>query len=428
MDNARTPLTIFVSMASECLTDHESHGDGLICFSLLNGLAERGHTVYAYTTRNAVRNPHPRLHVRQADPARIPMNSLKSWEHSLGADRYLKELLRTSVPPFDVVWRMHPYGPEGCPLRPFTAGRPLVVGPIPYAWPPDADVVPSRTGRPRLGVGIGPLVARLGALGWRDTLRRAVLATCMTATHARAVAAENPDTMVHVLPVIVEPPIVPQPRAPRPNGELHLVFVANLVANKRPRLFLETIRTLRRDGVAAFGVILGDGTDRAELEAFCARESIAPFVTFRGRVPNTDVYKAVGEADFLVSTSYGEPYGRGIVEAMSVGTPCLTHRSGGPADFIQHEVTGLLSDKLEADVYAGHLKRYANAPQKWRALSDAARTQAANEWSAHVVLSRLESWLYEARDARRQPTRTKTKRNPSTIAQSAVPMESKVSS
>ena len=64
MSNLSKPLTIFVHRASECLTDHESHGDGLICFSLLSGLAERGHQIFAYTNTAPIRQCSPNLHVK----------------------------------------------------------------------------------------------------------------------------------------------------------------------------------------------------------------------------------------------------------------------------------------------------------------------------------------------------------------------------
>ena len=64
----KKPLTIFVHRASECLTDYESHGDGLICFSLLNGLAERGHEAYAFANTAPIRAASSRLHVKTITP------------------------------------------------------------------------------------------------------------------------------------------------------------------------------------------------------------------------------------------------------------------------------------------------------------------------------------------------------------------------
>src|SRR4051812_4829476 len=115
------PLNIFVHRASECLTDHVSHGDGLICFSLLNGLAARGHTIYAYADGCFIRQSDPRLHVRAGGPHRVPANSLSPWEHAYRADRWLRKLERTTL--IDLVWRMQPFESGACPTVPYTAGR-----------------------------------------------------------------------------------------------------------------------------------------------------------------------------------------------------------------------------------------------------------------------------------------------------------------
>ena len=73
------PLGIFVSFIG-CLTDHEPQGEGLISFSLLDGLARRGHDVFTYTPHAAVQNADLRLHVR-ARRQSIPADSLAGWEH-----------------------------------------------------------------------------------------------------------------------------------------------------------------------------------------------------------------------------------------------------------------------------------------------------------------------------------------------------------
>jgi glycosyltransferase involved in cell wall biosynthesis len=78
---------------------------------------------------------------------------------------------------------------------------------------------------------------------------------------------------------------------------------------------------------------------------------------------------------------------------MSVGTPCICHRSAGPADFIEHDVDGLLVD-APADAAAF-------AREAARVLADAGLHQTlrhnayakSSTWSTDRVLSQLESLL-----------------------------------
>lgn len=384
-------LMIFAHRASECLTDHEAHGDGLICFSLLNGLAERGHQVFAYTNAAPIRQCSPNLHVRTARH-RVPANSLAPWEYSWRAERWMRELERTTT--FDLVWRMHPYG-GGCPYPPQTMGKPLVVGPLFYGWPEQPGEKPT-SGQPRFGVGLQSLVAPSAERGWQRTLQGAALVICATAPHAEAMRAQLPHAAVMTLPVIVEPSQGVEARLPRADKKaVTLLFVANLVPYKNPRVFCETIQRLRAAGVGAQGVVLGDGPERAMLEAWCAQVGMKFVICFKGKVSNSEVYRELAEADFLVSVSQGEPYGRGIAEAMAVGTPAVCHRSGGPANFIQDGEDGLLVEELTATAYADRIGRALAVPGTWQRLS-AGASRKAQGWRSEVVLTRLEESLYQA--------------------------------
>ena len=385
-------LTIFVHRASEYLTDHESHGEGLICFSLLKGLAERGHRIYAYTNRAAIREMPEGLTVR-SERQRVPANSLAPWEHSWRASRWLRQLIQEQ--PIDLVWHMNPMGGSGCPRPPQTFGKPLVIGPLYYAWPKTPGVKPT-TGRPRLGIGLQSVIGPIAEAGWKKTLVRSSALFCATKPHADAMQQQLPQVCVSHLPLIVEPPQGAGPRQPyKADKALTLLFVAHLSPNKNAMLFCETIKCLLEEGIQTQGVMLGDGPERTRLERFCTLNNLAQAICFKGKVPNNEVYSLVREADFLVSTSFAEPYGRGIAEAMSVGTPCVCHHSGGPADFITNRVDGLLVDELSGHAYADAIQRVLSATGNWNTLSNNAQRTAAG-WHSEVVMTKLEKQLYAA--------------------------------
>ena len=378
-------------MHPERLTDHEAHGDGLICFSLLNGLAERGHCIYAYTQCAPIHHCHPNLHV-QAVPSRAPIHSLHGWEHALRADRWRRQLARKT--PIDLVWRMHPYGAD-CPRPPETGSRPLVIGPLFYPWAHDPDN-PPHTAPSRLGVSIQPFIRPIAQRGWETALQCASLLICATEPHSAAMQKQVSDVKVLTLPVIVEPPEggIGRARHRKSGAALQLLFVANLVAYKRPIVFCEIIRRLRANGLKVQGTLLGDGPEREHIQSWCLENGFADAIHLVGKVPNTEVYRHMQKADALVSLSYGEPYGRSIVEAMSVGTPVICHRSGGPADFIMDGVDGLLVDELTAEAYVQVAGNLLNTPGLWETLSRNA-AQKAQQWQSSVVLSRLESAFLE---------------------------------
>jgi glycosyltransferase involved in cell wall biosynthesis len=383
------PLGIFVSYASGCLTDHEPHGDGLICFSLLNGLARRGHDVFAYAPHAAIQNADPRLRVRVREH-RSPADSLAGWEHLWRAGRWLRELLRTER--VDLTWRMHPYG-EGCPGKPPTDGRPLVIGPLFRGWPADTPV-PAGLGQPRFGIGIGKYVRPLARRGWEGAMRAASLILCATPGHVREVQAAYPRARVLLTPVTVDPPPEDRPRV-RWTGEgpFRLLFVANLYPGKNARVFCELVGELRHRGVNAHGTLIGDGAEWAVVQELIAARGLGDHVRMLGKIPNAEVFGHLRASHLLVSTSIGEPYGRGIAEAMAIGTPTACHRSGGPAEFITNGADGLLISELTAAAYADEICPVAADPIRWDALAAGAARTAA-DWRSEVVLGTLEQALY----------------------------------
>lgn len=385
-----SPLGIFISQASSCLTDYMSHGDGLICFSILDGLARRGHNVFACTPYSAIRSSNPRLHVKILEHA-LPADSLTGWEHLWRARRWLQQIVQSDR--IDITWRMHPYN-EGCPGKPPTLGRPLVIGPLFRGWPASlsGSDMPSP---PRFGFRIGKYLQPFARRGWDRAMASAGLILCATPSHAREVRSAYPNAKVIVTPVMVDPPSEREPRARwTGQGPLRLVFVANLVSGKNPRLFCDVVGELRRRGADVSGTLIGEGSERAAIQEQIAATGLAEHICLLGQVSNADVFAHVRAAHLLLSASFGEPYGRGIAEAMAVGTPAVCHRSGGPAEFVTHDKDGLLIPELSAAAYASAIHRVLVSPTLWQALSEGALRTAAG-WKSEVVLDAIEEALVE---------------------------------
>lgn len=392
LSSSGRPISLFINIAPSIFTDHESHGEGLIGFSLANGLAERGHRVFVFTSHASIRGEQsPNLTVR-TETHRSPMNSLAGWDYMARAEKWLREMQKTER--IDMVWRL--YGK--IPRVPRTGGLPLVVGPVCYQWPATAEVKRA-LGPPRLGVGLGPLVDPVMDRGYQKTLARAALLACDTKPLADAMQKRYPQARTMHLPQIITPPIPAPENRQRTPGEkrLRLILVANLYPNKHPLVFCETVKRLREMGFEAEGVIIGDGPERPSIEEWRRTSGMESALCLTGKVPNTEVFQRVSEADFLVSAAVGEPYGRGIAEAMAMGTPAVSHRSGGPGDFITHGRDGLLVDDLDAAAFAQAIAETARDASSWNRMSVNARHLAQTEWTKDAVLSHLEEALLAIR-------------------------------
>ncbi len=93
----------------------------------------------------------------------------------------------------------------------------------------------------------------------------------------------------------------------------------------------------------------------AELRAEAARIDGEDPVWFLGE--RDDVPRLLRALDVLVMPSWEEPFGRIAVEAMAMGTAVVTTRVGGPPEYVEHGVSGLLVTPREPATLAGEITR-----------------------------------------------------------------------
>ena len=121
------------------------------------------------------------------------------------------------------------------------------------------------------------------------------------------------------------------------NYPLLIDAVASLPATRPPRVW-----------------ILGDGDERADLEARVERAGLRARTWFLGFQQNP--WRFIRRADVFVLTSIYEGFGNVLIEAMACGTPVVATRSYGTTDIVQDEVNGLLVDH-EPSAVAGAIAR-----------------------------------------------------------------------
>jgi glycosyltransferase involved in cell wall biosynthesis/SAM-dependent methyltransferase len=153
---------------------------------------------------------------------------------------------------------------------------------------------------------------------------------------------------------------LPAVRAER-SAEPMFVALGRLAPNKRLDVLLDLwIRVSPRTGGQL--VIVGDGPERAHLEARVAAEPALRNVVLTGRVSEARKAELLQEAWLLVHTAEHEGWGLAILEAALCHTPSLAYNAPGVRDAVQDAVTGVLVD--DDDAFA----------EQWIALAgDAAR-------------------------------------------------------
>lgn len=156
------------------------------------------------------------------------------------------------------------------------------------------------------------------------------------------------------------------PRASPGTGEPVVVSVGRLKYPKDTRTLLDA--AARVDGEWRLDLV-GEGPDRAELEPGAPAD-----VRFLGE--RHDVQELLAGASVFVLSSRSEGFPISVLEAMAAGLPVIASDVGGVAEQVEHDVTGLLVPRGDADALAAALQRLIDDPELRRRMGEAGRARA----------------------------------------------------
>jgi glycosyltransferase involved in cell wall biosynthesis len=145
-----------------------------------------------------------------------------------------------------------------------------------------------------------------------------------------------------------------------------LLAVGRMSKEKRHNDLLDAYRLLLKQGLKARLILVGDGPERAGLEA-----AGDPGVLFTGQIRDTAPYYAAADVLVLPSLTEGSP--NVLLEAMAVGLPVVATAVGGVPEIVAHEESALLVEPLRPEALAGAVREMLEDGAKRARLVDKAR-------------------------------------------------------
>lgn len=187
---------------------------------------------------------------------------------------------------------------------------------------------------------------------------------------------------------LAEFPLVLDGRAPN-----RLLAVGSLSKRKGFDYLVRAAQLLVARGVDAVVEILGDGEERANLEALAAELGIADRVEFRGYQPFAAVRDAMNRATVLVhpSDGLGDGLPNVIREAMALGTPVVASNVAGIPDALR-DGCGVLVPPKDAAALADALQTLLSDAAGRRDIAVNARRRVEEKydlWQNGAKLARL---------------------------------------
>jgi glycosyltransferase involved in cell wall biosynthesis len=154
--------------------------------------------------------------------------------------------------------------------------------------------------------------------------------------------------------------------------------------------YLLAVSRLRKLGLPAKGLIIGDGPERVAIEERIKQLELAQHVSVTGF--QADVRPFIASCDVMTLTSHSETFSLAALESMSMGRPIVMTRIGGAEEQVTHGVTGFLFAPKDIDRLTGLLADLA-LPERRSSIGAAAALSVRAQFSEDRMLNSFSSEL-----------------------------------
>jgi glycosyltransferase involved in cell wall biosynthesis len=179
--------------------------------------------------------------------------------------------------------------------------------------------------------------------------------------------------------------------APRAGYGQRVLFIGRLDAVKGVPVLLEAFAVLRASVPGARLTLVGDGPDRAGLEAVAA--GLGDAVRFTGYLTQEAVAAELAVHDVLVLPSFAEGVPVVLMEAMASRLPVIATRVGGVAELVEDGVSGFLVPPGDPESLAERLGRLLTDPELCRRMGVAGRAAVEARHDVRTEAVRLAELL-----------------------------------
>ena len=174
-------------------------------------------------------------------------------------------------------------------------------------------------------------------------------------------------------------------------SKAELVAVGRLAEQKGFDRLIDACAMLKGDGMDFHLRILGEGPERANLEAQIARERLEDYIELMGQQSNP--YPYVSGADLVVCSSRYEGLSTAVTEALILGKAVVTTPCTGMDELLGESEFGLITEDSVEGIYQG-MKKLLDDPALREEYARVAKLRG-REFTKEKVLARTEAFLMD---------------------------------
>ena len=169
-----------------------------------------------------------------------------------------------------------------------------------------------------------------------------------------------------------------------PQGEPLLVHVSNFRPVKRPIDCVEILARVVKKGINTRLVMVGDGSERTNVEHRARCLGVYDKCVFVGKQPKIVDY--LSAADVLLLPSEQESFGLAALEAMACEVPVIASRVGGVPEVVTDGETGFLSEVGDVEKMAEDAARLLTDEKLRREMGKRARESALSRYRTDIII------------------------------------------
>lgn len=177
------------------------------------------------------------------------------------------------------------------------------------------------------------------------------------------------------------------------------LFVGGVIPRKGLQLFLNACAILQNQGCENYTImVVGDGTQRKELEQYSRDQGLGDRIQWVGRVDYKDLGQYFVDADVFVLPTLEDTWGMVVLEAMILGKPILCSKWAGASELVIDGENGYCFDPHEPEELAALMRHFIENPSLAATMGEKSKQQMAQYTpeAAAQFLSKVTSFVLES--------------------------------
>ncbi|MBW4474803.1 MAG: glycosyltransferase family 4 protein [Stenomitos rutilans HA7619-LM2] len=142
------------------------------------------------------------------------------------------------------------------------------------------------------------------------------------------------------------------------------LFVGHVIPRKGLSILLQACASLQARGYINYTLlVVGDGSQQSELEAFCQEHGLNDRIRWIGRVSYDKIGNYFKSADIFVFPTMEDTWGVVTLEAMLLGKPILCSKGAGTSELVAHGENGYVFSPNDSNELADLMQKFLDNPE-----------------------------------------------------------------